>query len=215
MTVDPPRLQKFTAPKEWTAEIILPDNPNSYDNMCLADKYPNPLPNDGLPRITLEGLDILAEGLRGDFHRWRWGIGNHPLEMPVEHLRNMTIHCMKDEPHFIASFWFGTVYPVVGYRNMTPWVPFDTLDLQQSQYREEHPDTVKLGDSEDWWAHISVQVGDAYLWDDKARRKWAKEDHRKPEEDEEDQEDTPEEEEPACPAIRPRNTTLDAWMGAQ
>ena len=98
---------------------------------------------------------------------------------------------------------------------MTPDVPFDTLDLQQTQYRDEHPDTVKLGDSEDWWAHISVQVGDAYLWDDKARRKWAKEGHREPEEDEEDPEDALEEDEPACPAIRPKNTTLDAWMGAQ
>lgn len=204
MTAEP-QIQRVAAPKEWTAEIILPDSQtqqyfNEYEEI-------NPLPNDGLPRITLEGLDILAEGLRGDFHRWRWGIGNHPLEMPLEHIRNMTIHSMKDEPHFIVSFWYGTEYPIVGYRNMTPWVPFDILDLQQTQYRIEHPDTISLRNSGDFWFHISVQVGDAYLWDEKARRKWAKNTPREDDSDEDEPEDY-------CEPERPKNGTLDAWMGA-
>ena len=194
------------APKEWPGEIILPDNPNSYDNMMGKYDDRNPLPNDGLPRMTSEGIEILAEGLRGDFHRWRWGIGNHPLEMPVEHIRNLTIHCMKDEPHFMAAFWFGE-YPIVNYRACTPWIPFDTLDRMHTQYHEGPTTNIQLRSSADYWFYIPVQIDSNYLWDEKARAKWA----RRAECEDEPDEDEPED---PCEPEGPRNATLDAWMGA-
>ena len=200
---------RITAPSEWTSEIILPEDQGTqyafeYENKC-------PLPRDGLPRITLEGIEILSEGLRGDFHRWRWGIGNHPLEMPLEHIRNLTIHCMKDEPHFMASFWFGE-FPQVNYRVMTPWVPFDTLDRRITQYADKDPETIHLAASQDWWMHISVQVGDNFLWTPKERNRWTPTHEY---DDEEDPEDDQEDDEPVCPGIRPKNATLDAWMGSE
>ena len=189
-----------TAPKEWPAEIILPEDQRTQ----YAWDYESQLPKDGLPRMTLEGIEILAEGLRGDFHRWRWGIGNHPLEMPQEHLRNITIHAMKDRPHFMAAFWFGTDYPIVNYRVCTPRAPFDTLDRMITKYHTEPPTSVHLRSSADYWQYVPVQIGDNLLWDDKARAKWAP---GTTEPDEDEPEDY-------CEASSPRNGTLDAWMGA-
>ena len=115
----------------WTGETILPDTQETQLARTADDFGGCPLPRDGLPRITQEGIAILAEGLRGDFHRWRWSIGNHPLELPCEHVSNLRIAAMKDEPHYVAHAYTGKEFPLT-YHNMVmvPWFVFDKLDTK-------------------------------------------------------------------------------------
>ena len=122
-----------------------------------------PLPRDGFPRITAEGVKILIEGLRGDFTRWRWSIGNHPLEFPYEHIMNGRICAMKDQPHFVAHLWTGPRYPSTKRnRDMVPWYCFDEVDTNVSpSYPKELADTIRLTNSADHWMHAAILVGDA------------------------------------------------------
>lgn len=109
---------------EWPASGIIP--PTEKKTQYVMDYDKSTLPADGFPRITSEGVEILKEGLRGDFSRWRWSIGNHPLEMPAEHVRNLIIRTMSDRPHFYAEFWFGPRFPVTKRnRVLAPYVVFD------------------------------------------------------------------------------------------
>lgn len=189
------RLPGISTASSWTArEVRLPEDPRA--QWWSESDAKNPLPKDGLPRITREGIIILYEGLKGDFRRWRQGIGNHPLEMPLEHIRNITIHAEKNRPHFVARVWYGD-FPVVKYRVLAPLVPFDTMDTGVTQYTPEDPETITLGSS-DCWLRIPVAVDDNLLWDRTALKT-----------DEAD-EDEPEDH---CRANKPRNGTLDAWMG--
>ncbi len=121
-----------------------------------------PLPDDGFPRITTEGVAILREGLAGDFTRWLWGIGNHPLEIPLRETRNLVIRAMKDEPHFYATFWFGHYYPQTKkYKVLTPWFCFDQLDTYLSEHSpEEYTDTVHLRQTSDYWSDLTILMND-------------------------------------------------------
>ncbi len=159
------------------------------------------LPRDGLPRITMEGLAILAEGLRGDFSRWRWAIGNHPLEVPAEHVSNIQIRAMKDEPHFIAKFWYGDTCPVVKYHLLTPAYVFDTLDTMA--VFDQPPTHIYLRQEADPWAYCPVLVDDHLLWTEAERGRF-KGTSGPVQYDGEDEDDA---------TVRgPAQGTLDAWI---
>lgn len=156
---------------DFSPEIILPD----HREVQCPGRIDSPLPDDGLPRITPEGIRILSEGMRGDFTRWKWGIGNHPLEMPRDHLRNAVIHAMKDEPHFTVGFWTGNTFPQVKHTSFAPTCSFDRVDtgeIEPGRFDsvEDDPlghlrwgEIVYLG-SDDFWEHFPLAVGSAYLW---------------------------------------------------
>lgn len=145
-------MTKITA--DFSAGIILPPRGRNYLEEYSLD-IKNPLPEDGFVRITEEGAKILAEGLRGDFSRWAWGIGNHPIIFPSwSHARNLRITAMDDRPHFQAQFWYGSHFPQTKhYQVMAPSFTFDTLDFHE----EYDPRTsVTLGQSSDYWAHLGI-----------------------------------------------------------
>ena len=165
------------------------------------------LPRDGLPRITMEGLAILTEGLRGDFSRWRWSIGNHPLEVPAEHVSNIQIRAMKDEPHFIARFWYGPAFPQVNYAVLAPDYIFDEVDTMT--LGEDDPERIYLRQEADPWAHCPVMIEDNMLWTERDRSRFARaEPAGAPQSDEEDEDEAQE----GAPAQMPAQGTLDAWM---
>ena len=88
---------------------------------------PNPLPNDGYPRMTMECYEILKEGLReGNFDRWCDSIGNHPLSLGFDKSRNIDITCDPKRNHFQCKVWFGTASPTVEYMPIAPNIEFDT-----------------------------------------------------------------------------------------
>lgn len=199
--------------------VTLPSTANSYHNFSMdQDQKGRGLPKDGLPRISTEGARILIEGLRGDFSRWVWGIGNHPMELPQEYCRNIHIRAMKDEPHFIASFWFGNTYPQTT-KNLvlTPNYCFDqvdTLKIEPGRFEtmETDPfnhvtlsDHLLLRQTSDYWSRCSIMLDDNGVI-----RNGCIEDDLETDADEED------EEEPCPLKIEERihRTTLDAWMGA-
>lgn len=185
---------------EFDGEVRLPEDQRTQ----YFFNGPRPLPADGLPRITAEGIRILVEGLRGDFRRWRWGIGNHPLQMPYEHTRNLYITAMKDRPHFLAAFYYGDKYPQVKYIVMTPRYPFDMVDTYTNT-EEESSTGIYLRQSADPWAYVSIQVGDANLWTDREKARFTKDAQSCEEEPAEDPEDIP----------SANGCTLDAWMEAE
>lgn len=184
----------------FNGEIIPPEDQRTQYSMDFEDReHDNPLPRDGLPRITSEGLAILLEGLHGDFHRWKWSIGNHPLELPAGTVRNVQIRAMKDEPHFLADTWTGLKWPKTkhNYRAM-PTFFFDEVDTM-SVYNEPHG-YIMLCQSSDHWAGAPIFIDDIELWEDG------------PADDEEELVDC------CTPAPEPAKAltfaTLDAWMGA-
>lgn len=140
-----------------SGEIILP--PVDREHTQFPTDYggeDNPLPDDGFPRITSEGVKILIEGIRGDFSRWCWGIGNHPIELPARCVRNLTVRCMKDELHFIARFYYGTHYPqTTKYQNLAPDFVFDKVDDMMG-YTDRT--SIRLLQSADYWAGVSVLI---------------------------------------------------------
>lgn len=142
---------------EWPDEVVLPaiDARNTWSP---CDPYSAELPADGFPRITGEGVEVLKEGMHGDFTRWAWGIGNHPMELPSKYLRNCHIRAMKDRPHFYIGFWYGLHYPQTK-RNLvlTPWYCFDQLDLNESVTDRT---TIALRQSSDYWSHLSLLLDD-------------------------------------------------------
>ena len=100
---------------------------------------PNPLPNDGYPRITYEGYEILREGLNGNFDRWCDSIGNHPLAIGHDKCRNIYISCCPEKRHFQINIWFGQKSPMVEYSPIAPTIEFDTIDT----LRREAIDNIK------------------------------------------------------------------------
>ncbi len=145
---------------QWPAEVILPPADARHD-WCPGEPWAEELPADGFPRITSEGVEILKEGLRGDFSRWEWGIGNHPMEMPSKYLRNLHIRAMDDRPHFYATFWYGPHFPSTKKNLvMTPWFCFDRLDdlvLEHADYKASH---ICLEQTADFWAHLPLLLDD-------------------------------------------------------
>ena len=139
---------------EWPETPILPDHRRNYD--WNAERIPK---RDGFPRITSEGVEILKKGLRGDFSRWVWGIGNHPLELPTEHTCNLSIHAEDEQPHFFASFWYGKAYPQTKkHMVLTPWFCFDQLD--DLIVGGDKTVSVRLRQSSDSWAHLTILLDD-------------------------------------------------------
>ncbi len=90
-----------------------------------------PLPADGFPRITSEGVRLLQAGLAGDFTGWVKRPANHPMEIPSEHIRNCGICAEPESMHFIATVWFGQYYPRLDGAGMAPDVDFDAIDLNE------------------------------------------------------------------------------------
>ena len=166
------------------------------------------LPEDGLPRITTEGIQILIEGMHGDFSRWRWGIGNHPLEMPSEHIRNILIRADKDTPHFIAEHWTGDTFPSVKYKVLAPYYSFDQLDTMQSEFATDPPENIVLRQSHDWWTRVSVCIDDKCLWTERERNRFKGTSGPADYDGEDDEDDGMVE---CC--TQPKACTLDAWMG--
>lgn len=136
------------------------------------DSESSSLPKDGLPRISKEGMEILIEGLQGDFSRWSWGIGNHPLHIPYAHTQNVIIDAMKDRPHFIAKFWFGENYPQVNYCVMVPWFCFDEVDTYT--LREDEINRIHLRQSTDCWASATLQIDDCNIWTQRDKNRFVK-----------------------------------------
>lgn len=164
------------------------------------------LPRDGLPRITAEGVKLLAEGLRGDFSGWRWAIGNHPLELPSEHVSNFQVRAMKDRPHFLAKFWYGDTFPAVKYHVLTPSYAFDMLDTMTVW--DEPATCIHLRSRSDPWAYCPVVVDDNLLWTEAEHGRF-KGTSGPVQDDGEDEDDT----EDDAPVRGPAQGTLDAWMG--
>lgn len=150
----------------FNGEIVLPEDQRTQYSMDFDDReHDNPLPRDGLPRITSEGLAILLEGLRGDFHRWKWSIGNHPLELPAGTVRNAFIRAMEDEPHFLADTWTGHKWPNTKHNHRAmPTFPFDEVDTM-SVYTEPQGH-INLRQSSDYWASAPIFIDDIELWED-------------------------------------------------
>lgn len=157
----------YKASSYFDESLKLPDRQDTeyYDDRSS-------LPKDGLPRISKEGLKILIEGLQGDFSHWSWGIGNHPLHIPYIHTQNVIIDAMKDQPHFIAKFWFGEHYPQVNYIVMTPWFCFDEVDT--CTLREEEINRIHLRQTTDYWASLTLQIDDCNIWTQKDRNRFVK-----------------------------------------
>ena len=194
---------RYTA--AFNGKIVLPEDQRTQYSMDFEDReHDNPLPRDGLPRITSEGLAILLEGLRGDFHRWKWAIGNHPLELPAGCARNFFVRAMEERPHFIAEFWTGLKWPrtKTNVRAM-PHYCFDEVDDMVSKYATEPRAYITLRQTADHWAYAPVYVDAIELWADAIAA----------EDDGDGMVD--------CTACKPQAkvdktpvTTLDAWMGA-
>lgn len=145
---------------------IIPPIDSRTQYFAITDEG-NPLPKDGLPRITTEGLEILKEGLRGDFSHWVWSIGNHPLELPGKHMRNLIIRAMDDEPHFIAEFWTGSRYPKTKHNvRALPNYCFDEIDDMGTEYRTEPIYYIKLCQSFDFWSGAPIFVDNIELLGD-------------------------------------------------
>ena len=122
------------------------------------DRVECPLPRDGFPRITSEGAEILCEGLAGNFGRWKWGIGNHPLEMPNEHLSNCWIRATKDGNHFLCTFYHGMHYPQTKKGSvLTPNFSFDKVDMGDIY---EPRDSICLQRGDDWWGGLTLLLDD-------------------------------------------------------
>lgn len=116
------------------------------------DREGNTLPEDGFPRMTTEGAEILREGLNGDFARWRVAIGNHPYELPLTEVRNVMICATDTGDHFVAKWWTGHHYPKTTKSEIVmPWFVFDQID---EAYRDGHK--IVLTRSDDYWAHLPI-----------------------------------------------------------
>lgn len=116
------------------------------------------LPHDGFPRITSEGAEIVYEGLCGNFSRWAWGIGNHPLEVPIEHTSNVRICATEQGDHFVCHAYTGMHYPqTTKNQSLIPWFVFDKIDMHD----EYNPRTsVELKSRTDWWASLALLLDD-------------------------------------------------------
>ncbi len=116
--------------------------------LACENNHPNPLPKDGLPRITKDGYRILKDGMAGNLDEWAGSIGNHPLALPPNMCRNLCIRYDPDNQHFNVEFWYGQDYPRVDdYLCLAPCYTFDSLTETEGEY-------IKLG-----------QKLDKYAWD--------------------------------------------------
>ena len=114
----------------------------------------NALPNDGFPRLTSEGLEILKEGLNGDFARWKVSIGNHPYELPYSEVRNFQVCATHEGDHFVAHCYTGLHYPQTTKNSVViPWYSFDKVD---ENYGKEK---VMLTRSDDFWFGLPILLG--------------------------------------------------------
>lgn len=103
-----------------------PDQPYNYS---LAYDKINPLPADGFPRITSEGLRILKEGLEGDFTNWAYFNGNHTQEIPADMIHNAGISADPETRHYQIKIWHGLTCPQVDYLNLAPTIEFDKIEV--------------------------------------------------------------------------------------
>lgn len=115
-----------------------------------------PLPADGFPRITSEGVRLLQAGLAGDFTGWVTKPANHPMEIPSEHVRNCGFCADPESMHFIATAWFGSCYPRLDGICMAPHVEFDAIDLKEI-YVPQSP-TIRLYCGGKWGFRCGVQI---------------------------------------------------------
>ena len=114
-----------------------------------------PLPDDGFPRITSEGVRLLQAGLTGDFTGWVKRPANHPMEIPSEHVRNCGFHANPESMHFIATVWFGP-YPRLDGECMAPHIEFDAIDLKEI-YVPQLP-TIRLYRKGKWGFRCGVLI---------------------------------------------------------
>ena len=96
---------------------------------------PNPLPDDGYPRLTMEGYEILREGLNGNFDRWCASIGNHSRSIGHDKCRCLTITCDPKSMHFQITLWFGK-FPTLEYRSIAPTIEFNKVDTRRYNVAE-------------------------------------------------------------------------------
>lgn len=117
------------------------------------------LPHDGFPRITLEGIRLLKQGMAGDFEGWLTIPANHPREIPAEEVSNCSISADPETMHFIVTAWHGMEYPKLHGIGMAPAVEFDKLDLKESY--TPLPDTIFLTSGRKpwgWRTGVSIAV---------------------------------------------------------
>lgn len=163
------------------------------------------LPNDGWPRITSDGIDILEEGLRGDFSRWEHiGWMNHPKWLPGC-TRNCNITCDPKEMHFSVQFWYGR-WPAIKEMSLAPNFSFNEVDRMEAY--DPRPGYIVLrlrkGDTWDWYSNVHVLVDDAYS-DEKRKTDYSR---GQPVEYVPDEDDENEEEQ----ADDRNQRTLEAWI---
>ena len=108
---------------------------------------------------------------------------------------------MKDEPHFIADFWYGLDYPVVKYHVFTPRYCFDEVDTLT--IGEDPIRTIHLRQTSDYWAYCPIAVENHHLWTEAEHNRFKGTSGPVQDDDEEFTECTP---------CRKGACTLDAWM---
>lgn len=124
------------------------------------------LPHDGIPRITSHGIDLIKQGLSGNFEGWStyYSFCNHPLTIPEDDVSNCEIMCAPewkdDKPQFIVVVWFGEEYPKLKGHAMAPHIEFTKIEDD----RERWPDTpsIKLK-NDDWYAEVPIAIDDHYV----------------------------------------------------
>lgn len=125
----------------------------------------NPLPADGLPRITSEGYRILRNGLNGYLDEWAEQIGNHPLTLPNDLTRNLNIAYDPEKNHFTIEFWYGQKAPLIDdCLVLTPTFYFDKIEEWpiKSLRGNEPLEYIKIGQSNDVypWDGVIILIDD-------------------------------------------------------
>lgn len=172
------------------------------------------LPKDGIPRITLHGVELLKQGLAGDFSNWstEYSYCNHPYSIPKADVSNCLIeaavgwHKEDGRNQVIVKLWFGKEWPRVKAQGLSvvPYIEVSRLRYPLvSEDAATASDYIKLYNDGDWFNHVIIMIEDRQLWN-----------HNLADEEEDEEED---EGMVDCPVIAirdtgPKQVGLDAYL---
>lgn len=132
------------------------------------------LPKDGIPRITLHGVELLKQGLAGDFSNWstEYSYCNHPYSIPKADVSNCSINAAigwhKDgRNQIIVEPWFGKSYPRVKAQglNVIPYIEVSRLQYPLvSEDAATASDYITLSNEGDWFNHVVIMIEDRQVW---------------------------------------------------
>lgn len=169
----------------------------------------NTLPKDGIPRITKHGIELLKQGLAGDFTNWstRYSYCNHPYSIPDEDVSNCIIMAAvgwhKDgRNQVIVQPWFGKEWPRVKPQGLVvlPDIEVSKLDYNLiSENKETDSDYIKLRHEGDWYNQVIIFIEDKLVYTGNLS-----------DDDEEDEDEDVEVVE--CKPRQPQQTGLEAFL---